>query len=432
MRQLRPEDINTENRIRRLFDAKALQMLAESIKSKGLLHPPVVDSSNNLLAGERRVRACQLLINEGYAVFSNGMAFPQGTIPVLDCSELSPDARLEAELEENVLREDLTWQEEADAVAKLHKLRLSQQGSYQKASNPGGQTIQKTADEIAGGDSSGSLQGKTRDNLLLADHLDDPEVAAASTRKEALSVLKSKAEKTLSGMLAERVGARRSKDFVIINGSFEMWDEPMEFDCICTDPPYGVDAQAFGSQTASDRQHGYADDQKTWETLLEKFAYRSFFAAKKQAHAYVFVSFKNYERLAGFMRAAGWSVWHRPLIWDKGNQGLLPDPDHGPRFVHDYILYGLKGNRPVTRIDGDVLRVPQMVRLRRAAEKPLALYKELLSRTCNPGDRVWDPFCGTGPIFPAARELGLLAVGHDIDLDAINIAREQAYATDID
>ena len=50
-----------------------------------------------------------------------------------------------------------------------------------------------------------------------------------------------------------------------------------------------------------------------------------------------------------------------------------------------------------------------------SAIKPVPLFVELLRRSCQPGDSVFDPFCGSGPIFPAAHQLKLKAVGCEID-----------------
>lgn len=46
---------------RRREDLGDISGLADSISSWGLLHPVVVDDKNRLVAGERRLRACQQL-----------------------------------------------------------------------------------------------------------------------------------------------------------------------------------------------------------------------------------------------------------------------------------------------------------------------------------------------------------------------------------
>lgn len=87
------EDITVGERRREEFGD--LQGLAESIGKYGLFHPVVVDGARNLIAGERRLRACRDVL--GWM-----------EIPCRLYDELSEDERREIELEENVRRKDLT------------------------------------------------------------------------------------------------------------------------------------------------------------------------------------------------------------------------------------------------------------------------------------------------------------------------------------
>ena len=79
------------------------------------------------------------------------------------------------------------------------------------------------------------------------------------------------------------------------------------------------------------------------------------------------------------------------------------------------ILYAVKGEKKANHIAGDVLSYSADPQMNHPAQKPVALYKDLLSRSVLPGDVVFDPFCGTGPIFPAAQELLCAAIGIEKD-----------------
>jgi ParB-like chromosome segregation protein Spo0J len=90
---------------RRRDDFGDLDGLAESIRKYGLLHPITVDDKNNLIAGERRLRACQLL-----------------DWSEIDCRlfrDLTEDERHEIELEENIRRKDLTPFEQSKNLVSL-------------------------------------------------------------------------------------------------------------------------------------------------------------------------------------------------------------------------------------------------------------------------------------------------------------------------
>jgi ParB family chromosome partitioning protein len=92
---------------RKDFDEKSLKDLASSIKEKGILQPPIVQSKNDgyeLIAGERRWRAAQIA----------GLS----KIPVI-IKDLSGSEALEVALIENIQRKDLNPIEEASVYKRL-------------------------------------------------------------------------------------------------------------------------------------------------------------------------------------------------------------------------------------------------------------------------------------------------------------------------
>jgi DNA modification methylase len=77
-------------------------------------------------------------------------------------------------------------------------------------------------------------------------------------------------------------------------------------------------------------------------------------------------------------------------------------------------LFAWKGKKSCI-IMGDVIDVPPVRTKKHAAEKPVELYRRLLSRSCQIGDTVLDPCCGTGTIFPAATLCRVTATGIEQD-----------------
>ena len=101
-------------------ELKRIEELAESIKRNGLLHPIIITRKDVLVAGGRRFAACKLL--------------KMKEIPVHYLDELNPYEAKAVELEENIKRIDLTWQENALAAAEYHRLReASEDGWTRKA-----------------------------------------------------------------------------------------------------------------------------------------------------------------------------------------------------------------------------------------------------------------------------------------------------------
>ena len=105
-------------------DLGDIQGLADSISRIGLIQPVIIDRENNLIAGERRYRAMELL--------------KWTATPFLYKDSLSEDERSEIEFEENFWRKAFSWQEEALGILSIYrKKRLKGtlegwKGSYQQ------------------------------------------------------------------------------------------------------------------------------------------------------------------------------------------------------------------------------------------------------------------------------------------------------------
>lgn len=190
-----------ENRQRREFLPGELQELRESIESNGLLQAPVLREEGQdfvLVAGERRLRAITDIYDLGGAFNYAGKPVPPGMVPFVSLGSLSHIAAWEAELEENIRRTDLTWQERARATASLLDLRRAQAEDAERPPP----TVRQITDEVRPGESNMAFQ-TTRDELIVSKFLDDPQVAAAPSLKEAFKLLKKREERTQNAQLTE-------------------------------------------------------------------------------------------------------------------------------------------------------------------------------------------------------------------------------------
>lgn len=406
-----------ETRQRQEFNPDRLVELMESVQIHGLLHAIVLrDSSTSptLVAGERRLRAIKDLWQMGGVLRFEGKPIGEGWIPCSDLGELTHLQAMEAELEENVRRTDLTWQERAKATADLADLRRAQAVDQ-------GRPIPDTSDiaEEVRGSGEGYYREATRRELIVSRHLHNPEVAKAQNINEAWKILKRKEEVDRNVELAATIGQsfKASIHELLREDSLEWMAETCSaeaFDVILADPPYGVNADEFGDSGKRDAtfgQHFYEDSPGNLRNILEVFAPQSYRIAKPQAHLYVFCDIDWFAELRSAFSAAGWHVHRTPIIWHKPGNYRTPWPEHGPQRKWEMILYAVKGSRPVTRIFPDLVSYNPDDNLGHQAQKPVALYSDLLRRSVRPGDTVCDPFCGSGTIFPAAHELKCKAVG---------------------
>ena len=398
------------NRQRREFKATELNDLVESITKHGLFHAIVLRKENDawvLVSGERRLRAMQDIWALGGTFRYDGMEVVAEQVPFVNHGELSALDAEEAELEENIRREDLTWAERAEAVLRLNNLR---DGQAQARGLPR-PSVADLALEVRGS-SHGKFQESTRRELIVARHLDNPEVRAAKTVDEAYKVLKRSEEASKNAALAASVGATfSSRSHTAIQADALSWlvECPDEsFDVILTDPPYGMGADEFGdSGGKAVGAHGYADDEEGHTLILTAAANNFYRIAKPQAHLYVFCDIDWFSDWKMGMEESGWWVHRTPIIWHKPQASRIPwaEPPCGPQRKWEMILYAVKGKRPMTRIAPDLVSYNPDTNLGHSAQKPVNLFIDLLSRSVRPGDTVIDPFAGTGTLIPAAHEL---------------------------
>lgn len=427
---VKPEQVIVKDRQRQTFAHQPLEDLERSIDANGLIHPPAVHIRNgqvHLAAGERRLRACSNLIALGKPIRVGAEFAPAGTVPVLDLGSLSDTVAFEIELDENIRRENLTWQERAAAEAKLLELR----GAQNAAAGLPKPTLTAIASEIiqrqtnSKAPAEGTQITAVANRIRLAEHLHDPEVAKAKTEAEALKVVRKKVEAARVQTLAAAFDATTAGDnpHTLLIGDFRHQISNVateSVDVLLTDPPYGIDADSFGEQSGTG--HSYEDSVEYFEELITVLSEESFRVCKPEAHAYVFCDPRRFSDIQTHFELAGWKVWPIPLIWAKGN-GMLPRPDHAPRRTYEAILFASKGDRIVRCVKGDVISVPGVRDLKHGAQKPVDLYADLLSRSTVPGNVVLDAFAGSGTIFPAANRMKVRAIGIELSEAYANLCR---------
>lgn len=420
-----------DNRQRREFKPEDVMKLASSISQTGLIQPVVVrrgeEGNMILVAGERRIRAMIYVWNFGQKVRCGEDIFNEGEVPCIYQGEMDPIDAFEMELEENIRRTDLTWQEKATATTQLMTLR-SQQATRRGEVPP---AVSDIAKEVRG-DSNTSIES-TRKELIVSHYLNDPDVVKAKTVDEAFKILKRKEIAKKNEEYAGIVG----KTFSSKVHSLHQGDcleilpflPPESFDVILTDPPYGIDADTYGDsggRTAG--AHTYDDSFETWLSLMQGFAPESFRVAKPLAHLYVFCDVDNFVLLKNILAEAGWKVFRTPIICINPTAMRTPWPEHGPQRKYQIVAYAIKGNRTVNSIAPDVVSYPSDDNLGHMAQKPVALYEDLLRRSIRPGDSVLDPFCGSGPIFPAAHGLKCQATGIELGAAAYGVSIKRIEA----
>ena len=417
------------HRQRKQFPEEAHRDLVESIENgpAGLMHPLLCvrdERGLTLVAGERRLRAIREIYSLDGTFRCGGAPVEPGMVPYLDLGEMTQLEAWETQLRENIDREDLTFLERASATAEWMEMRRQQAAEKGEPAPSASEVAVELRPDATPEHASNSVKME----LVVARHADDPDVQKASSLKEAYKVLKKKEEGRRNEERAQQVGKNfTAADHELVNGdSKEKIAElgQASFDIILTDPPYGIGADAFGDSGKGVRAqaHFYEDTLNNWRDLVNWFSRESFRVAKPNAHLYAFCDLDNFAEFRWVMKEAGWKVHRTPLVWYNPDGFRAPWPEQGPQRKYELILYAVKGEKKVASVRGDVLEYRKDSAEGHPAQKPVNLLIDLLKRSSVPGDRVLDPFAGSGSTVVACHELKLACTAIEMDAGAYGIA----------
>jgi ParB/RepB/Spo0J family partition protein len=378
--------INRDRRQRR--EVTNVEELAESISRLGLIHPPVVTRELVLVAGERRLTAIRHLGWE--------------SLPIQYADDLDESELHAIELEENIKRIDLTWQDQVTALQEYHSLMKTRDPAW---------TQEKTASAI------GLKQNTVSEQLKVAAQLSDPRIADAPKFSVARGIVQRNAERADQQAVVEFRGAvgtpaERAKlpePETIHNTSFLDWAPTysgIKYNFVHCDFPYGIGAESF-NQGAAAAHGGYDDSEENYWNLCKALANNLDRLTTPSCHLVFWFSMRFYrETLDFFSRETDFLIDPFPLIWMKSdNVGILPDPQRGPRRIYETALLGRRGDRKVVQAVANAYAAPT-VRERHMSEKPEPVLRHFFRMLVDENSIVLDPTCGSGSAIRAAESLG--------------------------
>lgn len=447
--------------------AEADDALVASIESSGLLQPIILRDKGTLVAGERRLDAFRKLKKD--------------FIPARLYEKLTPVEQYEAELQENLARKSLTWQEEVKAIGGYHHFRLAL-----NAKNGGSWTQMGTATTL------GLSQGYVSQILAVFAEIADEEVAGAASMKGAFNLITGRAQRatvaavsrgllaadTVSSLLpnipagaskedrtaalmanlktqhlaGETVAeidknirsiqeghqaralleAERKREIVsdlVICADFLEWAEGYmgpKFDVLHIDFPYGKDysgprTRRTGKATINPQ---YADSPDIYFALIEGFLNIQDNVAFPAAHVLLWFDMQYYQWTIDQFVAGGWQlVAPFPYIWTKGYSGVASDTRRRPRHCYETALIFCRGDRKLVKLDKDHFEAAIDEKLH-LNQKPMAMLKHLLGMFVDEHTAVLDPTCGSGSALAAAKLLGAARVlGVELDTNNADVAK---------
>jgi len=432
--------VDRENRQRRELNTKGLK---ESIAKYGLINPIVIEkASHKLVAGERRYAACLELGWE--------------SIPVTFVEDLdSVDLQI-IELEENVKRKDLSWQDNVRATCRIHDLfRLKHQGWSQ--------------DETA--EALGLTKGTVSIYLTVAENFHDKKILEQDTVRQAYNIISSRKKREEADIVDNLLRAMPKKENNHVSTSAQTSSSPDEpiteksfggrvstspvqqdfralqdpaknillesfvhwaprysgqpFNLIHCDFPYGINVFA-GPQAGGTFHEEYDDSKEIHFKLLDTLLTNLNRIASTSCHIMYWFSMQHYQQIISMIKEKRPElvIWPHPLIWLKSDQsGIAADPQRFPRHIYETALLISRGKRNLVQLSADAYSAPSD-RSSHVHTKPEPMLKYFFSMLVDSHTNFLDPTCGSGSSIRAAELLGAKnLLGMDIDETIVGQAR---------
>ena len=420
--------VNREYRQRKVLnDTAQLELSIQAVG--GLIHPIVVKRDNTLVAGERRLTACR---NLGWV-----------EIPVQFLDELDPTTAELVELEENVKRSDLTWQDLNDAYVRYHELQMQLHGPSW--------TFTQTAE----------LLGLT--STALGTHLSvyrerqrpNSSVGQAETFRKAINLSTRNSERrsdnavnTAIGLSSEGIEKAMNLPFTlepevapptaesllvppsvwrVEQKDFLAWaKEPQEtkYNFVHCDFPYGVTTGDNKGQGAGKDMGYYADTEEVYKEFLNTICVHGSNFIAPRAHMMFWFAMNYYQETFDALTKAGWVVNRFPLIWHKPTDaGILPDSNRGPRRSYETAFLCAMGDRKIVKATTNCV-LGRSDRQFHQSEKPFSVLNHYFKMLVDESTFMLDPTCGSGMAVRAAHyNQAALAVGFEINSEFLEGAQ---------
>lgn len=447
---------------RQRIDHSDTDGLKDSIKLLGVIQPLILEELSRshplfgtfryrLVAGGRRLTFLKEL---GHTLLYHGTSYDVLRPGFVFGRELSKDEMHELELEENLRRKEMSWQEKSLAIANLYRLKIVREAEK------GRSWTQKMMGAMLGCD-----QARVSYTLQIAEELKNP--ASPLWKMDGpIDALRYFDEKELNRVLAEL--AKRSqataaitieddefafieevekkelsekdaaKDRYLSNPHNnpekfeEYWTEKQKelnkaprvalsprlfkgdclsymkerigrFDHIITDPPYAIDMDNLD-------QHGLGlsniDSVRAAHqvgenlTLLQKFASAAFNSLKDIGFLIMWCDQDVWATLKGYMENVGFKVQRWPIVWVKSYPCMNSIAQYNFTKTTEIAMVCRKGNATLCRPgpSGHMIEGTDEYKQKMSHPfvKPFNCWRHLVEAVSMEGQHILDPFAGHG------------------------------------
>ena len=396
-----------------------LEVIKDSLDKYGQMHPIVVTDNLELVAGGRRLTAAILL---GW-----------DEIEVKQYGDLSETEKLELELEENLIRKDLTWQESVALKKSINELKKT------IAIEKGEKWTNEDTSELLNESTS-----KLAKDLELAEAVEKfPEITKCKTKQEARTLArrkKSAESRLIQNALIPKEMLSENEIFGIHKGDSReiLKDIPDNTaDLIIADPPYAIDFPSKERNQQFIDTYGdlLTDEIRQVMAIVEPVMEECARILKPGGHLYLFFGIQHYNSFYSALELT-WmlNIQSTPLFWIKSSgENYKPYHRYTVNYESFFFAWKHKDEDNKKKFTQNEFSKPHVstfenhklnkTKKEHPAQKPLSLYKDIIETSSHPGDVVLDPFLGSGISLTAAKQLGRKIIGVEMLEDWYQLAR---------
>lgn len=438
-------------------DLGDVEGLAKSIDENGLLQPVVVEQigeSFQLRAGGRRFAAFTLLATNKVEGQKDPSLYQE--IPISLLNEMPAHKRVMIEMEENIRRKDMTWQEKVEGIVKYHKAcilaafadgekwnqtRTGDLLNLDQASVSVAITVYKEIkagnEAVAKADSlTDALKIITTANLdaaqaermrriqlkraeqVAAQPIATPESGPSLAAIRPSILVSASVQKPQTAADKVQVSLAEIAALYHEGNALELLpllakNNPINH--IICDPPYGIEMSNLGG----DAIERISDTHKVTENivLLEAFLEVAYKCIAEDGFLCMWYDLDHHEKIARWAESIGWKVCRWPLTWCKTSACANQAAQYNITKATEVCYIFRRSERSIVKKKQAVNYVLAGTAATATHPfcKPREVWDYLIETVSLEGQTIVDPFAGEGSSLAAIFQARRTPIGIEID-----------------
>lgn len=433
MNTIHINDVKVIDRVRACRDVD-VQALAKSIEAEGLIHPITISEDNTLIAGGHRLSAFKLLAQKDkkyeqipYVRFEDYAR----SVGLLKEDESVDKASLKLlEIEENMKRKSMTWQEMALGIATYHELAKRSPKAITWTQTSTAQLFGVAQSYVSPILRIAKRLENKNDKIWECEGIAEAVQFLLKEKKELVKAKLGEALKVKASTVSKAVkknGAMLGLNFVDLSDETEeevvardskgdytkQWLHNIyargdclevlqsmagKFDHIITDPPYGIEMDNFmnGKSVENVAEQHTVDGNLD---LLPKFLQVARQCAKDTSYLCMWYDLAHHEKLIKWASDAGWIPCRWNFVWCKTSPCVNRTAQYNITKATEVCMIMRASSKAVLaqkRSNNWILADNFATSKDHPFGKPEVIWNWLIDTVSFEGQTILDPFAGCG------------------------------------